>query len=446
MSSLQEYLDLYVSHRELIHSKSAHGFNVLRPKALEILKVVGFPEKGSEDYEISDISSMLAPDFGLNLSRIPIDVDVLEGFKCGLPHFSSSLFFMLNDRWAESKGARRNLPEGVEIGPLSSFLKEGGEALGLYGKLADISNPLVSFNSLFVQEGVYIKINRNVKVENPVQIVGILQHTLPLLAVRRILVVLEEGSSLKLLNCDRTSSPDLDMALSTVVEIFAGKDSHLEFYDMEESTHSTRRMSSLYLRMEEGSDVTVENFTLHNGQTRNEYNASFAGEHARLKLCGIAIEDEARIADNYSFVDHAVKNCYTEELFKYIVDDKSKAAFTGRVFVAPGATGTEAYQSNRNLLGSSEARVFSKPQLEIYNDDVKCSHGSATGQLDQLQLFYLRSRGLSEEEATLLLKQAFMADVIDGISLDILKDRLRKIIERRFLGEDASCGDCLKGC
>lgn len=440
--ALQQYLDLYVSNRELICSHSCHGMNLLRDKAFDSLSAVGLPKKGSENYELTDIPEMLAPDYGLNIARVPLDVDVLEGFRCGLPHFSSALFFQLNDRWGESKHARGLLPEGVEIGPLSRYLHEGGEALPFYGDLADLANPLVAFNSMLVQDGVFIRVRRGVNVECPVQFVNILEHTMPLMAVRRLLIVLEEGASLKFLSCDRTVSRDLDMAASVVTEIYAGRNSRLEFYDMEESTVQTRRLSSLYLSQEEGSEVTVGSFTLHNGMTRNEFNCRFKGPHSSLKLCGIGIENGNRLLDNYSYIDHAVGDCHTEELFKYIVEDDARSAFTGRVFVAPGASKTEAYQSNRNLLGSDRARVFSKPQLEIYNDDVKCSHGSATGQLDAMQLFYLRSRGLSEKEATLLLKQAFMADVVESVRLPELRERLHAIIERRFLGEDAACGDC----
>lgn len=439
-NSLQQYLDLYTGHRDLIRSKSVPGFNALRDKAYENLKISGLPSKGAENYEVSDLLSMLSPDYGINVARIPLDVDPGESFKCGLPHLSSSLFFMLNDRWAESRGARQNLPEGLEIGPLSSLLSS--KAITPYGSLADMANPIVALNSMLVQEGMYIKVGKGVKVERPVQLVNILQSLMPFMALRRLLIILEEDSELKLLTCSHTSSEEIPMATVSVAEIFAGRNSRLDFYDMEESGKETRRLTAVYLNQGEGSDVLLENFTLHNGQTRNEYHCSFSGPHASLRLYGLGIEGKESVLDNYSHIRHDSKDCHTEELFKYIVEDEARGAFTGLVYVAPGASGTQAYQSNRNLVSSDKARMFTKPQLEIYNDDVKCSHGSATGQLDAMQLFYLRSRGLDEGEATFLLKQAFMADVIEGVRLPILRDRLHVLVEKRFAGQDASCGDC----
>lgn len=441
-NSLQQYLDLYRDHRELLESKSAEGMNSLREKAYRNLLVTGLPPKGSENYEVSDLDGMLRPDYGLNIARIPLDVSVEEVFKCGLPHLSSSLFFMLNDLFGEARGARNNLPEGVEIGPLSAFMREGGEGVEYYGRLADLANPLVALNTMLCQEGIFIRVRRGVKIERPVQIVNILRNGVPLMAVRRLLIILEEDAELKLVSCDHTSSRSLEMASLGVTEIFAGKNSSLEFYDMEESSALTRRLSSLYLSQERGSDVTLVGITLHNGETRNEFNTVFKDEDSTLRLYGMGIESGERVLDNFSRINHNSPRCNTDELMKYILDDDSRGAFTGRIYVAPGAVKTEAYQSNRNLVGSKRARMFSKPQLEIYNDDVKCSHGSATGQLDATQLFYMRSRGLDAQEAEFLLKQAFMSDVIDGIRLPILRDRVRMLVEKRLSGEDASCDGC----
>lgn len=435
--SLRQYLELYDAHKELIFNNSPHSLNRLRDEAYRNLKVTGLPKRGRENYEVSDIPAMLAPDYGLNIARIPLDVDPRESFKCGIPHLSSSLFFMLNDRWAESRGLRANLPEGVEVGPLSRVPDPK-----FYGTIADLANPIVAFNTMLVQEGVYIHVKKGVKVERPLQLVNILDGTMPMMALRRLLIVVEEDAEVKLLSCSHSSGADHPMASVSVAEIYAAANSRIDFYDMEESNETDNRLTALYLWQEEGSDVLIENFTLHNGKTRNEYYCTFRGPHASLRLNGMGIEGKNSVLDNYSVIRHDTEHCHTEELFKYILGDESRGSFDGLIYVAPGARGTEAYQSNRNMVDSSEAKMFSKPQLEIYNDDVKCSHGSATGQLDPMQLFYLRSRGLSEESARHLLKQAFMADVIEGVRLSLLKDRLYKIVERRFSGEDITCSGC----
>ena len=268
----------------------------------------------------------------------------------------------------------------------------------------------------------------------------------PLLASRRILIVMEEDSEAKVLVCDHTQAPKIDFCSVQVVEIVAGERSRLDFYDLEESTQRTARLSSLWMRQDADSEVLLDSMTLYNGITRNEFHTRFAGRHARLHMLVMGIEDESRRLDTYSRISHDVPECNTDELFKYVVDDDAVGSFAGLIYVAEGAMKTEAYQSNRNLVGSDSAKMHSKPQLEIYNDDVKCSHGTAIGQLDEKQLFYMMTRGISEEHARLMLKQAFMSDVIDGISLPPLRDRLKLMVERRFAGEQTACSSCPVGC
>ena len=234
------------------------------------------------------------------------------------------------------------------------------------------------------------------------------------------------------------------LALETV-EIFADRNSRFDYYALEESSALTHRISALYCDQKQGSKVVINSMTLYNGTTRNEYFCRLQEPDAELHLLGLGIEDEKRRVSSYSRISHDAPHCKSDELFRFTADDEARAAFIGRIFVAPGAVGTEAYQSNRNLLGSDTARIESMPELEIYNDDVKCSHGSAVGQLDPLQLFYMRTRGISEDTARLLLKQAFMADIIDGIAVETLRDRLHILVERRFSGASSACASCA-GC
>ena len=181
--------------------------------------------------------------------------------------------------------------------------------------------------------------------------------------------------------------------------------------------------------------------TLYNGLTRNEFRLSLDGENCETHLLGMGIADDDRRIDTLTLIDHNVPRCRSNELYKYSADDRSRCSFAGRILVRPGAHHTDSYQSNRNLLGSSDARIYSKPQLEIYNDDVKCSHGSASGQLDAMQLFYMRTRGIPEKEARTMLMQAFMVDVIDTVGIPGLHDRLLRLVDKRFSGE-TGCSDC----
>ena len=219
-------------------------------------------------------------------------------------------------------------------------------------------------------------------------------------------------------------------------------ESSLGWYDIEESSASTARYSQLYARQEEGSELNVCGATLTNGQTRNEYHIDARGAHARTHLSGMAIGNGTQHIDNSSRMVHAADSGRSNQLFKYVLDDNSTGAFEGEIEVCPGARFVEAYQSNRNILASEGARMHTKPQLLIYNDDVKCSHGATTGQLDGKALFYMQARGIPMAQARRMLMQAFMVDVIDNIPLEPLRDRLRHMVERRFAGEHAGCRDC----
>ncbi|MDE6523538.1 MAG: Fe-S cluster assembly protein SufD [Muribaculaceae bacterium] len=443
MGALDQYIALWQEHGDLLVSKSPDALNRLRAAAASSLVEQGLPSQNDEDYKFTDIEKILSPDYGINIGRVKIDVNPSDTFRCDVPQLSTSLFLVVNDSFAETVGCRDLLPEGVDVVSLASYARSNPEFVEkFYGSLADISNPIVALDTLLCQDGVVIRVRKGVKVEPTIQLVNIFQNVAPLLAARRILIVMEEDSEAKVLVCDHTQTSDVAFCALQVVEVFAAKGSRLDFYDLEESTQNTSRLSSLWLSQEEGSEVLLDSMTLYNGTTRNEFFARFAGRHAKLRMLGMGIEDERRRLDTYSRIAHEVPDCTTDELFKYVVDDDAMGAFAGLIYVAEGASKTEAYQSNRNLVGSEKAVMHSKPQLEIYNDDVKCSHGTAIGQLDEKQLFYMMTRGISEDQARLMLKQAFMSDVIDGISLPPLRDRLKLMVERRFAGEKSACSAC----
>lgn len=447
MNALDQYIDLYNNYREVINSGSADCLNAHREQALSELLSRSLPRKGSENYNHTDLAEIIAPDYGLNPARIPISVNPAASFKCDVPNMSTAMFFLINDAWACTDNSFNKIPEGVVISSLKKAADATPELVGkYYNSIADMANPIVALNTLFAQDGLMIYVPKGVKIEKPIQLVNILQNETPLMVCRRILIVMDEDSEAQLLICDHTQNNDCDFLNVQTIEIIAKRGSKFDLYDLEESSKRTNRLSALYLRQEENSNVLIDGITLSNGLTRNEYFADFIGENARLDLLGMGIEDEDRHLDTYSLIRHNKPHCDSNELFKFLLDDKSSGVFSGRIYVAPHACGTSAYQSNRNIVGSAEARMYSKPQLEIYNDDVKCSHGTAIGQLDETQIFYMRARGLSEETARMLLKQAFMSDIIEGVRLQSLKDRLRMLVEKRLAGADASCSTCNADC
>lgn len=443
MSALKQYTELYRANSGLIEQSSATPLNRLRPEACLTLENTVLPKAGSENYENTDLEALLSPDYALNLARIPMDVNPAATFRCEVPTLSTNLFMIINERFAETPRSREGLPEGVEIGSLRSIALDYPELVEkYYGKIAEMANPITALDTLLSQDGLFLRVKKGTVVEKPLQLVNILQYSMTAMVCRRLLIIIEDEAHAKLLVCDHTQNPDNDLLNVETVEIFVGENASFDYYALEESSERTRRLSTLYLEQGAGSHVKIDGITLFNGYSRNEYYCRFTGENAELRLLGMGIEDESRSVSTYTRINHDAARCHSDELFKFTLDDKSQGSFTGRINVAPGAVKTEAYQSNRNLVSTDTARMISKPELEIYNDDVKCSHGCAIGQLDAMQLFYMRTRGLDESTARLLLKQAFMADVISGVRIDSLRDRLHMLVERRYAGLESACSDC----
>lgn len=444
MGALDQYTGLYREFADHVNAGSADPLNALRSAALSVLDRKALPAKGSENYETIDLDAMLATDYGLNIDRIPLDVNPAATFRCDVPVMSPELLMNVNGLPSLSEAAKKApLPKGVECGSLRDFARKDPAFIAkYYGTAADIENPTTALDTLLAQDGLYLRVHSGVRLEKPLQLVNILSSLVPFMAVRRMLIIIEEDAVAEFVTCDHTQTEDVELMSLCTTEIFVGARASFRFYDLEESTLATSRISTLYLHQEERSEVTIASLTLFNGRTRNEFYCRFRGEHSSLRLYGLGIEDKQREISVYTRVEHNVGHCKTDELFKFTADDESRAAFTGLVYVAPGAVGTEAYQANRNLLGSENAKIHTKPQLEIYNDDVKCSHGAAIGQLDEKQIFYMRSRGLDENMAKLLLRQAFMADVIHAVEIPALRDRLQMLVERRYAGQDSACASC----
>ena len=446
MNALQQYIDLYDDCREILEQQSPALLNMVRRTAREQLRDARLPRKGSEDYEATDLEAVFAHDYGVNVNRLPFEADPGETFHCDVPNLSTCLYYSSNDAFHSSATAERNIGQ-VVVEPFSMAAVDYPELMAdHYGKIAKMSDPTVALNSLLVQDGLLIYVPDGVVAERPIQLVNIFNAALDMMVQRRLLIVVGKNAAIKLLACDHTQSPDYRYLNNQVVEIVAMQGATLDYYDMEESTPKTNRVSSIYVQQHEGSNVLIDGITLTNGFTRNNYHVEVNGEHAETHLLGMTIASGEQHVDSHTFISHNAPRCHSNEMFKYVLNDNAVGAFAGKILVQPNCPRVEAYQGNRNLCGAPTAKMYTKPQLEIYTDDVMCSHGSAVGQLDEDALFYMRTRGIGVEEARRLLMQAFVADVIDGVRLDALKDRLHYLVEKRFAGTLSNCAGCMQAC
>lgn len=445
MNALTQYIDLYNDNREVIDAGSAPLLNAQRPAALAALRGKSLPEKGDEGYEITSVADLLAPDYGLNIARIDIPVDVAETFRCDVPNMSSLMGVVANDKFVPTKSLLRNLPEGVTVMSLAEAAVRFPDSVArCYGKIAPLDNAQVALNTLLVQDGVYIRLEKGVKLDRPLQIVNVFQSDVPMMAVRRLLVDVGEDADLRLLLCDHSNNPAVAYLGMQVIEANVGSGARFEVYDIEESDASTRRLSLAFVCQEERSTFLGNATTLLNGITRNEYTVDILGERCSTGLYGMAVGSAAQHVDNSTVINHRVGRSTSNQLFRYVLDDDARGAFEGLIEVFPDARFTEAFQTNNNILASQGAQMHAKPQLIINNDDVKCSHGATTGQLNQEALFYMQSRGIPRDEARTMLMQAFMVDVIDTVSVEALRDRLRHLVEKRFAGTLGACEGCRK--
>ena len=447
MASEQQYIELYEQARQIIMDYASEAMNAVRDQAFEDFRRQGFPSRKVERYKYTDIEELFAPDYGVNLSRLQIPVDPYQAFRCDVPNLSTSLFFVVNDMFYHDSKPKGHLPEGVVI---DSMRNHPDIVAKYYSKLASTSEDAVTaLNTMLAQDGMLVYVPGNVKVERAIQVINILKATpqnaqrqVPDLMVnRRVLIVLEEGAEIKMLFCDHAAD-DRNFLATQVIEAYVGDNASLDLYCLEETHYKNVRLSNVYIDQQRDSRVNHHVITLHNGVTRNKLDLTFSGEGAECNCYGCVIADKEQHVDNNTLITHKVPHCTSNELYKYVLDDKSTGAFAGRVLVEPGAQKTSSQMTNQNLTATREARMYTQPMLEIYADDVKCAHGSTVGQLNDAALFYMRQRGISLSEAKMLLQNAFINEVIDKMQLEPLRDRLHHLVEKRFRGELNKCEGC----
>jgi Fe-S cluster assembly protein SufD len=300
-------------------------------------------------------------------------------------------------------------------------------------------------NTAYAKDGYFLYIPKNVNIEKPIQIINLLKSDTDTFVTQRNLVVIEPGAKVQLILCDHTLN--LNKYLSnSVTEIFVGENAILEYYTIQNQHNNSTSINSLFIKQEKYSNVTTQTMSLHGGLIRNNQKIIIAGENAEANMYGMAFLDRTQHIDNATRVIHAKPHCQSNQVYKYVLDDKSTGAFSGRIHVARDAQKTNAFQRNNNILLTDTATMQTKPQLIIDADDVKCSHGATVGQIDEEALFYLRARGIDEDIARMMMMNAFAHEVVQQIKVEALRERIDELIEKRLKGEVSRCHDCDYNC
>jgi Fe-S cluster assembly protein SufD len=246
------------------------------------------------------------------------------------------------------------------------------------------------------------------------------------------LYVAEEGAEIKIVE-DYYSIGDKHSFTNIVTEIYCGENSKLERYKIQNDNDKAYQVGTTQVMQEKDSRFSDTTISWGGAITRNNLTSVFNGSNTECHFYGLYMLTGKQHVDNHTLADHAMPHCYSNELYKGIIDDKATGVFNGKIMVREDAQKTNAYQSNGNILLSEDATIYSKPQLEIFADDVKCSHGATTGQLNKEELFYLQARGIGKEEARILLLNAFAGDVVDSVKIDKLREKLKDTLSKKLI-------------
>ncbi len=429
------FIELYNQSHSDIKQFSAPSLNLQRDVYAARLEQVGMPTRKTEGYRNIDFSDALSIDYGVNVRQLDLP-QAGKPVNCDVRGMNPILCWNINGTLI--------LPQDVnEQGIVISTLKGIASQTQIeHQSDLDVNDPLVALNAMFAQDGLYIEVPDGVQLSRPIQIMNIAGADLDLFTAMHHVIKLGKNAKAQVLVCDHAFEHHHYLCSSTT-EVHVAQGAAYEHYHLEDTSEQMCRFNNIVINQDQQSEVLVNMITLRNGLSRNNIYINQNQAGCRTGLCGMFVGSGNQTTDNFTKITHLSTGGHSNELFKYVLDEHSRGIFKGELIVSRGAQTTEAYQTNRNILLTPEAKVRTEPQLEIYADDVKCSHGATTGQLDENALFYMRQRGIPESEARLLLMNAFVADVISNIRIEALQDRIRALTDSRLRhNEKSPCHAC----
>ncbi len=419
----------------IIESFSLNGLsraNDERSNAIAYLKKVGLPSSKSEEYRFTPITKSLQKNFTWNNKTTQSPLNSIQEFL--IEGIEATILVFVNGSYSQSLSKIINPTSQVKIKSLSEALKDDKEVLNKhFDKLVKSdTDPFSALNTAFWQDGILIQVPENAIVEKPILLLHIHDATREqVIAHTRLSVVLGKNAQLSII--EKFDSIGSKAIFHTFTEeISVGENAQLEYCKVQNDAGLSTQVTNTNIYQSDSSKVNTFTLTMNGEIVRNNFVITIDGEHCESHFHGIYLLNGNTLADNHTVVDHKKPNSFSNEMYKGIMEGNSKGVFNGKIFVRPQAQKTNAFQSNRNILMSETATVNTKPQLEIWADDVKCSHGCTIGQLDDEALFYLQSRGIPYDSAKAMLLYAFALDVLAPIKNETLKSYLDKLISERL--------------
>ncbi|NRB59710.1 MAG: Fe-S cluster assembly protein SufD [Winogradskyella sp.] len=403
----------------------------IRTEAIKAFETEGFPTKRQEAWKYTSLNSVLKHDY----SVFPKHEEALE-FKDVKKYFihdiDSYKIIFIDGKY--SSHLSQTTHDGIDVCLMSAALTKPKYRIiveNYFNKIAT-KDGISSLNTAFSAEGAYIHIPKNKLVEKPIQIIHFSTgNEAALMLQPRNLIVVDENSHVQIIERHQ-SLTDNPVLTNSVTEIFANKRAIVDYYKIQNDRETASLIDNTFINQKRESIAKVHTFSFGGKLTRNNLNFYQNGERIDSTMKGITIIGNKQHVDHNTLVHHIEPNCESHQDYKGIFDDKATGVFNGKVIVEKEAQKTNAFQANNNILVSDKASINTKPQLEIFADDVKCSHGCTIGQLDESAMFYLRSRGIPEKEARALLMFAFSNNVLDSVKIPEIKNRITAIIARKL--------------
>ncbi len=406
-----------------------HG---IRTEAIEQFEKAGFPSKKHEEWKYTSLNNLVKNDYSV-FPKGDTSVEFKEVKQYFLHEIESYKIVFIDGVYSSFLSDTTH--EGVDICILSSALKRPKYKMVIdhyFGTVASKDDSLTSLNTAFSKEGVFVNIPKNNVLPKPIQILHFSTgNEKEIMLQPRNLIVVGENSHVQIYERHQSLS-DNTVLTNAVTEIFAHKRAIVDMYKIQNDRKTSSIIDNVYVQQKESSIVSINTFSFGGNITRNNLEFHQEGEHITSNLNGITVIGDKQHVDNHTLVHHKQENCESHEMYKGIYDDSSTGVFNGKVIVDKLAQKTNAYQQNDNVLIGDKASINAKPQLEIFADDVKCSHGCTIGQLDNSALFYLQSRGIPQKEAKALMLFAFCNDVVEKIKIPGLKPRINKILAEKL--------------
>ena len=403
----------------------------VRNEALKVFENKGFPTKKEEAWKYTSLNAVLANDYNI-LPKGDSSVEWKDVKKYFLNDVDTYKVVFINGVFSSHLSSTTH--DGLDVCLMSSALTKPKYKMIIdtyFNQATDKNDSLTNLNTAYAYEGAYINIPKSTVVQKPIEIIYFTTGTSPVFVQPRNLVIVGENAHVQIIERHQSLAEEAVLT-NAVTEIFAAKRAIVDYYKLQNDTQTANLVDNTFVHQNQESRVSVHTFSLGGNITRNNLNFYQKGERIDSTLKGVTIIGDKQHVDHYTLVNHEEPNCESHQNYKGIYDDRSTGVFNGKIYVDKIAQKTDAFQQNNNILLTDKATLNTKPQLEIFADDVKCSHGCTIGQLDESAMFYMRSRGIPEKEAKALLMYAFSNNVLSSVKIPEIKQRITNIIANKL--------------